>query len=578
MQDANDRQASAELTRLCAALAAAGEVAYDWDLVTDEITWFGSAEPLFGGPFPEAFATGAGFNRLVNPMDLPRRIDALSRHYYADTPYDSEFRIAAQGGDALWLHDQGVAEFSNTGEPIRLRGSLRRITERKRKEARLAFLANYDELTGHFNQSRLRDTLEQALFYSQRYGVDGAFLVIGLDKLTMVNDAFGHEVADSVIVALGKRLGQSLRASDSIGRLSGDRFGVVLSHCPTTEVENAAEKILQLARNTVIETTAGPIYITVSIGAMTFPHASRAVGDVMTKAEIALQWAKHRGRDCTVSYADYAGSRIKCRDHIVIAERVQRALKEDRLVFAYQPVVDAETLRPMHYECLLRMITPEGEVVAAAHFMPVVEKQGLIRLIDLRVLELVVQELARYPDAHIALNISGLTVTNRTWLAIAQELLRDYPDIARRLVVEITETTALEDFAECGRFVHALHDLGCRVALDDFGAGYTSFRHLKTLAVDMVKIDGSFIRNIDRSPDNLVFVRTLVGLAGSFALTVVAECVERREEAEVLSHEGVQLLQGYAFGAPSLERPWAPLTASPFEPVRLVERTPIAAE
>ena len=189
--------------------------------------------------------------------------------------------------------------------------------------------------------------------------------------------------------------------------------------------------------------------------------------------------------------------------------------------------------------------------------MPVVEELGLIRLVARKVLELVNEELARHPDARLAMNVSGLTAMDRSWLRNVVGLLRGKPEIASRLVVEITETAGLEDIDECTRFVATLRDLGCQVALDDFGAGYTSFRHLKSLAVDMVKIDGSFIRDIAKNQDNLLFVRTLLELARNFKLETVAECVETQDQAKLLTAEGVNLLQGYAFGAPELERPWA---------------------
>jgi EAL domain-containing protein (putative c-di-GMP-specific phosphodiesterase class I) len=312
-----------------------------------------------------------------------------------------------------------------------------------------------------------------------------------------------------------------------------------------------------VARNTEVETAVGPIHVTVSIGAAIFPNAAATASDAMTKADIALQNAKRAGRN---TWSVYSYSEEQRRDHrknMVIAEQVKRALQEDRLSLAFQPIVDAHTHEPAEYECLLRMISPDGEVVPAGVFMPVVEELGLIRLIDRRVLELSVCVLTDHPDARLAVNVSGITANDRSWLRHVAGLLRGKSEIASRLTVEITETAGLEDVDECARFVSRLHELGCRVALDDFGAGYTSFRHLKMLAVDMVKIDGSFVRDIARNHDNLIFVRSLLDLARNFNLNTVAECVETMDEARLLAGEGVHFLQGYAFGRPTLEPPWA---------------------
>jgi EAL domain-containing protein (putative c-di-GMP-specific phosphodiesterase class I) len=276
----------------------------------------------------------------------------------------------------------------------------------------------------------------------------------------------------------------------------------------------------------------------------------------MTKADIALRDAKLLGRDCYSIYSYTEAQRDGHRNDMVIAERVQRAMHDNRLRFAFQPIVDSHTAEPIWFECLLRMVEPDGEIVAAGEFMPVVEDLGMIRPVDRMVLELAVEEVSRYPEARLTFNVSGLTTADRSWLRTAVVLLRGKPELARRLIVEITETAGLEDVEACAHFVSTLRDLGCQVALDDFGAGYTSFRHLKQLAVNMIKIDGAFVRNIGENPDNLAFVRTLIDLARTFNLSTVAECIETAEEAEIMRNEGVDLLQGYVFGAPLMEAPW----------------------
>lgn len=303
--------------------------------------------------------------------------------------------------------------------------------------------------------------------------------------------------------------------------------------------------------------------MTASIGAVDFPNAAHTTGDTMTKAEIALAKAKRAGRDCSVVYAYSEEQRRGHRDNIVMAEQVKLAVREDRLRFAYQPIVKARSHEPVFYECLMRKLDLSGEVHTAATFMPAVEQLGLIRVVDRKAMDLAVDALAATRDVTLAINVSGLTTTDRSWLRGMLALLRGKPELAQRLVVEITETAALDDIGECAHFVLALKDLGCRVALDDFGAGYTSFVQLKTLAVDMIKIDGSFVRDICNSPSNLVFVRTLLDLARNLDLRTVAECVETMEEAALLEREGVDFLQGYAFGRPSLAPPWDEAPAEP---------------
>jgi EAL domain-containing protein (putative c-di-GMP-specific phosphodiesterase class I) len=207
------------------------------------------------------------------------------------------------------------------------------------------------------------------------------------------------------------------------------------------------------------------------------------------------------------------------------------------------------------------MKTPDGRVVSAADFVPVVEQLGFVRLIDRYVLDKVLAELAEHPQVRLAFNISGLTAADRRWLRALISRVRHRPDIAARLLIEITETAALYDIEESARFVSALRHTGCRVALDDFGAGHTSLRHLQSLAVDTVKIDASFVHNLAGSPENQVFLRHLLGLANGFGFATVAEGVGTAEDAEILKAEGVGFLQGFHFGRPTLDRPW--LAAAP---------------
>jgi EAL domain-containing protein (putative c-di-GMP-specific phosphodiesterase class I) len=210
----------------------------------------------------------------------------------------------------------------------------------------------------------------------------------------------------------------------------------------------------------------------------------------------------------------------------------------------------------------------EGNIVTSGEFIAMLEKVGLIGLIDRFVLEKTAQELADHPALRLGFNVSGLTAGDRPWLRSLISLMGTRPELAGRLVVEITETAALYDLEESARFVDTLRHAGCRVALDDFGAGHTSLRHLQSLAVDTVKIDGSFVRNLANSPENRIFLRHLLGLTKGFGLSTVAECVENAEDAALLRAEGVGYLQGYHLGPPTIERAWlnAPARIEPANP------------
>ncbi|MBI3709422.1 MAG: GGDEF and EAL domain-containing protein [Proteobacteria bacterium] len=550
MSEQND-----ELVRLKSAIAASGDVVYDWDLVTNKITWSGPAGRLFGTAWSDP-PTGDAFLRRIVEDDLPKRSVALSIHCATREAFDCEYRVRGQGDRHVWVHERGAVRLSPQGHPTRMAGTLRNITSRKGKEHRLEYLANYDDLTGHYNRGRLKHALEHALTFSSRYRVPGAYLLIGIDHLSEVNATHGYQAADAVIIGVGQRLDRCLRAADVIGRIGGDCFGVVLGNCPETDLSAAAEKLLRSVREAAIDTPAGPIRVTISIGGVAFLDHGPIVHDAMAQAETALREAKAAGRDRFAQFSVSEEQREQRRRTVAMAEEVQLAVKEDRLLFAFQPIVDAQEHKVDHYECLLRLRRRDGSLIVAGEFVPVVEQCGLMRLIDRRALELAIDELTRYPNVRLAINISGHTASDRSWLRALNAMVRPRPEFAKRLIIEITETVALQDIDETARFVAAIRDLGCSVALDDFGAGYTSFRTLKALTVDCVKIDGSYVKGLSENVDNQLFIRTLLGLAQGFGLATVAECVETAADAQHLTRRGVRFLQGHYFGRPTTERPW----------------------
>ncbi len=241
---------------------------------------------------------------------------------------------------------------------------------------------------------------------------------------------------------------------------------------------------------------------------------------------------------------------------LAIEEMLHTALSQDRFVFAFQPVVCAASGKTDYFECLLRMRDDNGGLVACGDFIAAAEETGLIGLIDRHVMKQAVNELDANSAVRLGFNVSGRTACDRPWLRSLIALLRRRPDCASRLVIEITETAALDDIGELAHFVDALRCAGCRVALDDFGAGHTSLRHLQALDVDIVKIDGAFVRSLEGRRENRIILRHLLGLTRGFGFATVAECVETPEEAALLREEGVGFLQGYHFGRPTIERPW----------------------
>jgi EAL domain-containing protein (putative c-di-GMP-specific phosphodiesterase class I) len=241
---------------------------------------------------------------------------------------------------------------------------------------------------------------------------------------------------------------------------------------------------------------------------------------------------------------------------MALADEVIAALRDNRLKLAYQPIVHAGTRKVMHHEALLRMERPDGEIVSAGYFVPAAEQLGIVHMVDRFALEAVIAKLKAHKTASLGVNVSGTAAGDPAWLQSFVDHVRDNGEVAERLLVELTETAALHHFEENARFISQLRELGVRVAIDDFGAGYTSFRNLQLLHVDIVKIDGGYVKDISASPENQVFVRTLVGLAKSFNMRVVAEWVSSDADAALLQSFGVDYFQGFHFGEPVIDPEW----------------------
>ena len=541
--------------RLRLAVSGAGIVAFNWTIGDDRIAWDGMVEILPHQIVSHDQTQGRALLGMMNSQVRQRFTALIASRGHDTMTFDIDVEMASALG-TVWYVFLGTRIPDTDGNTDRLAGVVREITERKHQYHRLTYLATRDELTGHLNRNSLRAELAEAIATAQQQERHCGFLVASIDRLAIINDSYGFDAADEVIVAVGERLLRSLRSTDVIGRTAGNKFGVILKNCTESDITVVAERLRAVVRNDVVETRGGRVAVTSSVGAVWLPGSASCSQEAMLRAEEALERARAHGRDGFAVYHHSElreGARLRL---MSVADEVVAALKDDRLVFAYQPIVDAKTRAVTEYECLLRMVRIDGSVAAAGYFIPAAEQLGLVRLVDRRALEMAVATLHANPGVHLSVNVSGTTAQDSAFLQSFVDYVKQNSAVADRLVVELTETAALHHFEENARFVSRLREMGCRLAIDDFGAGYTSFRNLQMLRVDKVKIDGSYVAALASSPENQIFVRTLVDLAKNFNLKTTAEWVGTEEEAVLLEGMGVDQFQGFYFGEPQLKPDW----------------------
>jgi diguanylate cyclase (GGDEF)-like protein len=543
-------------------LASVGEVAYDWRIDTDVLLWSkNAAEVLLIGDLA-AISSGRAFARCLEADNAQARFDAVMQSDKRDEGHGVAYQIQygirpdANSETRLWVEDTGRWFAGSTGKPVRAHGVIRVINERYEHERRLTFLARCDGLTGELNRHHLTEVLEDTLDEALRFRSSCGFLLVAIDNLARINESYGFGIADQVIAAVAKRLRERMRGKDTLGRYSGNKFGLVLRDCTPDDMAIAADRLLTGIRDEMVPTTAGSIAVTVTVGGVTAPRHARSASEVLARAQESLDTAKARRRGSFQAYRPNIEREAIRRENVRATDEIVAALNERRIFLAYETVVAASDRRPSFYECLMRIRRVDGGLIAANDIVPVAERLGLVRLLDFRVLELVIDELAAAPTLQTSFNVSPASTTDPDWWAGLGSLLRQHTGVAERLIVEITESAAIQDIDETRGFVARVKDLGCRIAIDDFGAGYTSFRNLRKLGVDIVKIDGAFVQHIMRSEDDRAFVRTLIDLARRLKLKTVAEWVQDEAAAKTLEAWGCDYLQGALVGLASTERPW----------------------
>lgn len=538
-------------------LSSIEETAYAWDLVTGRVEWESNAADILGVTDMAKVSTGADYHALIAPEHLNDRLEVFSRGVATDrvrgVAYRVQYRINPGGprsSKTIRVEDHGRWWPGPDGHPMHARGVIRIVHDQYLEQQRLLVRNDFDELTGQLNRIRLTEALSTVLTRLEREPQSCGFLMVSVNNLAIINDTFGISIGDETIAEVTRRIRAKLRGGDIIGRYSSNKFGIIMLNCGPGALRIAAERFLKVVRDTTIKTSAGQISATISIGGVVIPDQANAIQDAVNFALRALDAARSRRIDCFVLYEQIASGETARVRNRTIADNVISALDDNRMRLVLQPMVSAKTGKAEIYECLLRMEKPDGQLVSAGEFVPVAEQLGLSRLIDRRTLELTIALLKKHPDLVLSLNVSGLTCSDKEWIAALARLTSGRKDILSRLVVEITETVAIEDLDQTINFVDTLKEFGCRVAIDDFGAGYTSFKNLKLLNVDMVKIDGVFVKNLANDSSDQIFIKTMIDLARTFGMETVAEWVSDEQSVKYLTELGITYMQGYYYGMP----------------------------
>jgi diguanylate cyclase (GGDEF)-like protein len=427
-------------------------------------------------------------------------------------------------------------------------------SQRKMYEQKILSMVTKDNLTGLSNRKKFQEELAAMLASAQRYGYKVALFYLNLDQFKIVNSNSGYEAGDKLLALVANVLKDITRTTDILSRVDGDEFTLVVPHVDLTGIKSIAEKINQEFKNLAF-TFAGKSYeLSASMGIAIYPEHGLTVNELFGNADTAMAQAKASGSGNYQFFSPDSEYRNKLNRMLYWRRILEDAIARDKFILLYQPILQIGTNTISHYECLLRLQQDDGQLVMPGDFIGHAEEIGLIGKIDRLVLKKAVHKLVEFKrlgkQYKLAINLSG-RLFNDTAIFDDISRLLDIREIdPKQLIFEITETAAVSNFAAAEEWILQIKALGCQLALDDFGVGFSSFYYLKHFPVDYVKIDGSFIRNINKSDDDRVFVKALSGVAHTFGKKTVAEFVENEEVLAVLKEFEVDYAQGYYIGKP----------------------------
>ena len=427
------------------------------------------------------------------------------------------------------------------------------LAQAAKTEAQLRYIADHDSLTGLLDRRRFRSELDQYVSFAARYGGQGAVMIIDIDGLKAVNDSFGHHAGDVLIRRVAGIMRERVRATDIVARLSGDEFAVLMPQTDTTGALHLGEDLrAQVAESAATGDSPGT---TISVGITMF-GGDREVGPeaVLVAADQAMYRAKEDGRNQIALFQDPSEPQRQENRRQTTSARIRDALTQDRLSLYTQPIRDLASGGIERYELLLRMTGEDGELLPAASFIEAAERSGMVQELDRWVVAQALELLAsRERDGNpvsLHVNLSGASVADLSVLEFIERRLDEGDADPSRCTFELTETVGVRDYEAAGGFADRLTEFGCQVAIDDYGAGFGPFHYLKSIPFDLIKIDGSFVRDMPNSDADQLTVQAIVQIARGLGKTTIAEFVQDDDTARMLCEYGVDMAQGFHLGRP----------------------------
>jgi diguanylate cyclase (GGDEF)-like protein/PAS domain S-box-containing protein len=506
--------------------------------------------------------SGHSFEELLAPdgsvPDLSRHLGELCAGRRNSLRHESVLRCRdGSVRTVTWFHSRLTSRGDDSAAVLSVGLD---VTERKEAEHRLSWLHDHDALTGLANRSAFQKELAARM---ESRGWRGALIVLDLDQFKYVNDTSGHHAGDALLKLVAGQLQGQVGEAELICRLGGDEFAMLVADADRELAGQIAGKVNRLLGEIEWPADRPVPRVTASLGIALVPDHGSSVGDLMACADLAVFQAKESGRGHWHVFAEHDRAIERFKRNVFWKSKVEQALASDDFVLYFQPISRIHDANVSHYEVLLR-VRQDGGVAAPGAFIEAAERSGLIHLVDRRVLSRALEQLSELVaqgwNLSFSINLSAHGLNDPELLPHLEAEIRRTGVDPGRVILEITETAAVSDFAAARRVMAAIKSLGCHFALDDFGVGFSSFYYLKQLPIDYVKIDGSFITQLAENIDDQILVQALTQVAKGFGKLTIAEFVENAETLALLRDFGIDYAQGHYIGMP---QPDSALFAAP---------------
>lgn len=488
------------------------------------------------------------------PNDTESRYNFLEKLKNKGYVFGYEAECTNKDGQLFWASIHARIAFSAEGQDI-IEGSIVDISDKKLSDQKLEFLAKHDSLTGLINRSEFENRLQDALGKFHTDHVGHCLLFLDLDQFKIVNDTSGHRAGDELLKCLSEVLKDNARTRDSIARLGGDEFAILLERCPLDKAEEVANILRRKIADYKFNWENKTFSVGVSIGIVPIEEDHPSLEEIFSLADTACYGAKDAGRNCIMVHSPKSNEVMERQSEMRQVAFLKEAIKSDQLVLYKQHIATAETeVTGGRYEILVRMIK-DNEIIPPGAFLPAAERYNAIVEVDKWVVENYFKWLSNNPQeqanlVQVNINLSGQTLGDAEFPDFLDEMFTRYSVPTEKICLEITESTAVRSLSKTNAFISRLKLRGVKFALDDFGSGFSSYSYLKNLKVDVLKIDGSFIRNITQDAIDKSMVESIANVAQVIGIKTVAEFVENAETMAILNDLGVDFNQGYHIHKP----------------------------